>query len=159
MLFPIFNWIRTSTKIMGCVLNVLERSNMQSSIRRTLKIREELTASRARVVQMTLNLPSPGKLQSEKRLLRSPATTQQSKHFQTQSLKGWPTFPTFDMLLEKAPPTKEKAFPSQTVLSASTEVLPRITPMPAQLYAVPQHHSILGKLGVDLILWTVRETI
>ena len=104
---------------------------------------------------MTLNLPSPGKLQSEKRLLRSPATTQQSKQMKTfpnTVIKRVTNIPTFDMLLEKAPPTKEKAFPSQTVLSASTEVLPMIAPMPAQLYAVPQHHSILGKLGLDLIL-------
>ena len=104
---------------MGCVLNVLERSNMQSSIRRTLKIREELTASRARVVQMTLNLPSPGKLQSEKRLLRSPATTQQSKQMKTfpnTVIKRVTNIPTFDMLLEKASPTKEKAFPSQTAV-------------------------------------------
>jgi hypothetical protein len=97
---------------------------------------------------MTLNLPSPGKLQSEKRLLRSPATTQQSKQMKTfpnTVIKRVTNIPTFDMLLEKA-------FPSQTVLSASTEVLLMIAPMPAQLYAVPQHHSILGKLGVDLIL-------
>ena len=73
----------------------------------SLKIREELTASRARVVQMTLNLPSPDKLQSEKRLLRSPATTQQSKQMKTfpnTVIKRVTNIPTFDMLLEKASP-------------------------------------------------------
>ncbi|CAC5407727.1 unnamed protein product [Mytilus coruscus] len=71
-----------------------------------LKMKEELSASRVKVQQTILNLPSSRKFQIEKRMLRSPASTQISKQ-----MKTFPTctiatplcsIPSFESILTKA---------------------------------------------------------
>ncbi|XP_052103172.1 uncharacterized protein LOC127736654 [Mytilus californianus] len=59
------------------------------------KMQEELVASWLKIQQTILNLPSPRKFQTEKRMLRSPASTQSSKQmkiFPVQSLRPYAVY-------------------------------------------------------------------
>lgn len=104
---------------MKCFRKVEQSIKLQKD---SLKMKDELSASRLRVQQSVLNLPSPHKFNIEKRMLRSPSTAQISKQ-----IKTLPTSPSVKTLCNVP------SFQSIVIKATSGEQFVAIAPMPAPI--------------------------